>query len=765
MRALRRRWLVAVAATLVAIGLTIVGSYYLRPKQIRQRDERVAHRPEAPPDLEKLRDQFSAARAAFNEKDYAGAANRLAAFSFHGRDVEDYRLYYLGRSLQQANDHPKARRTFALLWQRETHAVIADDAGARLAGLYAEIADARAAARVSEDLADRTSLPNNAAAARWGAVQAYLLRGDVAAALEASRSTAIRSPRAPQAADALAVARSINGVPANGTIPMTPAERLERGVALLRDGDPQSAWDELTSLEPAAPESLRAAITLNRGLALNQLRRYEDSNKLLEPLSGGAFKYSIPALYTAAKNYSVLSAITNPIVIKQVTVRQKVGTVKSRVGKGKKRRTVTKPKYANVKKNVQLVDLAKKAKKESYDKLASERLRDLLLVKEVAPQVRLDTLNALIGIAEAKHQDEYEQQLIGEVVKLRPFDDPGLQHFWDKAWAAYARGDLNGAKPLFRFIADTYGNPNVRRQSDYWYARTIERLGDKAGAASIYQRIANAPYEDVYALHAENRGAKRTARPTTNPTAANRPDWRDIAEKSMPHELRLAYELTALQDFSDAAAELQRNASAANQRFADALAAEKLSNDGNGVEMYKALRRAWPLLATVEQDSVPPYFLKMYYPVKWENVIKKNAEKNGLDPYFVMALILQESYWNPRAKSRVGATGLMQLMPATGEELGRQLHGIFSSTRLTNPETNIEIGTFYLKHLMQIFNNNPQLVAASYNAGQGNVLKWRRGAPRKPMDEFLESIPFAETRNYVKRVTMLRSAYTRIAPQ
>jgi soluble lytic murein transglycosylase len=128
-----------------------------------------------------------------------------------------------------------------------------------------------------------------------------------------------------------------------------------------------------------------------------------------------------------------------------------------------------------------------------------------------------------------------------------------------------------------------------------------------------------------------------------------------------------------------------------------------------------------------------------------------------------MALILQESYYDPHAKSRVGATGLMQIMPATGAELGAQIHPLFSVKRLTDPTTNIEIGTYFLQHLMSLFNNNPQLVAASFNAGQGNVLKWRRGAPHKPMDEFLESIPFSETRNYVKRVTILRSAYSRIA--
>jgi soluble lytic murein transglycosylase len=129
-----------------------------------------------------------------------------------------------------------------------------------------------------------------------------------------------------------------------------------------------------------------------------------------------------------------------------------------------------------------------------------------------------------------------------------------------------------------------------------------------------------------------------------------------------------------------------------------------------------------------------------------------------------MALILQESYYNPKARSGVGATGLMQIMPATGKELGKKLHGVFSVTHLEDPETNIELGTYYISTLVRLFGNNDYLAVASYNAGQGNVAKWRRAAPGKPMDEFLESIPFPETRNYVKRVTMLRSSYARIAP-
>ena len=125
-----------------------------------------------------------------------------------------------------------------------------------------------------------------------------------------------------------------------------------------------------------------------------------------------------------------------------------------------------------------------------------------------------------------------------------------------------------------------------------------------------------------------------------------------------------------------------------------------------------------------------------------------------------MGLIHQESYYNAKARSVVGATGLMQLMPSTGKELAQRLH---TSSNLENPDTNIRLGTYYFRMLVDMFNGAVNLAIASYNAGQGNVLRWKRGAPGKPMDEFLESIPFPETRNYVKRVNMLAASYRRLA--
>jgi len=750
MRAPRRKRLVlAISLSLIA-ALVAAGVWWrVLPHRPRHRVEgRVPQKPEAPPDLAKLRDQFVSALDALHRNDGATAMQTLSSFNFGSRAVEQYRLYYLAKAQQAAKRDDLARLTYAKLIARDPKLVPADDAATNLAQLYAN----------SGDWFHAGELHGSTPGARWAAVEARFDHGDLAGAFYEAREIAIKAPTSDQAGYGLAFARQVSGIPKGGTIILDADERLERGVNLLRDNDPKTALAELNVLQPVAPKSIEAAVSLNRGMAMFQQHQYEDAVKVFDSLAGGAYDFAVPAIYHASQAYRALAASINPIVIKTVVQKQKVGTIK--VKKGKK--LIAKPKYANVKKNIQLIDLAKKAKKEEYDRLATERLKDLLQITAVPRDIRLDALNQLAAIAEQKNQDDYLQQLVGEIVKIEPFQDPGLQHFWDKAWGAYARGDYNGAKTLFRFIADTYGNPNVKRQSDYWYARTVERLGAKPEAAAIYTRLAASPYEDLYATYAEAHGAKWHT-PPDNPLKTNRPDWSDIAEKEMPQELRLAYELTALTDMRDAVAEIRKNANSGNQMYANALLADYYNTAGSLEPMYRTLRLAFPRLATVEQDSVPPYFLRLYYPIHYADAIKKNASRNGLDPYLVMALILQESYFNPRAKSPVGALGLMQLMPATGQELGRQLHGIFSVTRLTDPITNIEIGTVYLKHLIALFGGETRLAVASYNAGQGNVAKWRRAAPKKPMDEFLESMPFAETRNYVKRVTLLRSAYARMA--
>jgi soluble lytic murein transglycosylase-like protein len=741
----RRRWVVTVVVVLVPVMAVITLLFLLRPHLGLNREFVVPPVPQAPPDLEKLRPTFDAGLNALRRGDGAEAVMQFSSFTFGRRTVDQYRLYYLANACQLGGDRGRARATLAQLWRHRPPFVVQTDAGLNLGGLYATIADWRHAAAVYDDVAVLADNSAIAASARWSAIDSSFARGDIASVLYDARAIAIRNPRAAQALHAVELVRALTGVAKDAPINLSDAERLTRAVSFLRDGDPQNALDELNALETSGVSSdLRLPLQLNRGLALNQLHRFEESTKVLDALASGPYRIAIPAIFTASQNYRLLASSINPIVTKTIVVRVKA--------KGKK-------KAARVKRIVQLVDLAKKAKRDEFERLSTERLKDLLPLP-LADEVRIDVLNTLIGQAEAKNQDDYEQELIVQLAKLDPSQEAGLQHFWDKAWAAYARDDLNGARELLAFVRDSYRSPNTRRQAMYWYARCGERLGKKAEAAATYHELASAPYDDIYTIEAEKRGANRPAS-SVNPLTGNRPDWRDIAEQSMPRELRLGYELTALSDFRDAQQEIDKNRSRTNQPYADALLADLYHASGNTIPMLKTLRSAFPALATVEQDSVPPYFLKMYYPLKYDDWIRKYASKSGVDPYTIMGLIHQESYYNPSAKSQVGATGLMQLMPATGRELAANIH---IAPHLDNPETNIRLGTAHFKMLVNLFNGSNEMAIAAYNAGQGRVLQWRRAAPGKPMDEFIEAIPYRETRTYVKHVVMLTSTYKRMYP-
>jgi soluble lytic murein transglycosylase-like protein len=755
---LRRKRVFWVVLVVVLASLGAATFFYTRDRieAAAGGDEAEApEKPQAPPDLQKLRAQYTAGVQALQRDDGAEAVRQLSSFDFGPRAVEEYRLYYLANAYELTGNALAARLTLAKLWRRDPRLIHANDAGFHLAGLYSSAGHAALSADVYTAIARRADVPAVAAAARWNATGQFLRAGDVAGALFNARDILIHYPRSDHAKEAATLFRALSGLADNAPLPLTQSERLDRAIALMRSNDSQTALEELTAMQQTQ------SVQLQRGIALAFLRRYEDSNKVLEPLTSGPFKIAIPALRTTAKNYAIVASAINPIVIKNVKEKKKTGTVKVRVGKGKKRRTVTKPKYQTVTRQVKLVDLPKKNKKDEYERLASERLKDLLSLEQIDDGLRLETLNTLISRAEAKNQDAYVQELVPQVIRIDPNADPALQHFWDKAWAAYSRGDLAGARKLFRFIADTYTHPNVRRQSEYWFARTLERQGQKEQASAIYQKLASAPYADLYALHAVTRGAKREEN-KTNPLKKGGDDWTQIAEKQMPRELQLAYELTALASMREATLEIRKNARRENVRFAEALMADVHHSNGDEVLMYRSLRRAYPQLATVEQDSAPAYFLRMYYPLKYGDEINEYAKERGLDPNLVRALILQESYYNPKAKSGVGATGLMQLMPPTAKEHAGRLRIPFAVSRLENPEVNVRLGTYHLRMLLNMFSGNVYLAVASYNAGQGNVLKWRRAAPRKPVDEFLESIPFQETRNYVKRVTMLRSSYSRL---
>lgn len=160
----------------------------------------------------------------------------------------------------------------------------------------------------------------------------------------------------------------------------------------------------------------------------------------------------------------------------------------------------------------------------------------------------------------------------------------------------------------------------------------------------------------------------------------------------------------------------------------------------------------FPAIRTISQAQ---YWddLDIRFPMAYQSALTREARNRDLHSSWVFAITRQESAFMADAKSHVGATGLMQLMPATARETARRFGIPMSSTQqLLNPNVNIQLGAAYLRQLYGQFNGNRVLASAAYNGGGGNVRKWLRGADHLPADVWIETIPFDETRQYVQNV-------------
>jgi soluble lytic murein transglycosylase len=152
------------------------------------------------------------------------------------------------------------------------------------------------------------------------------------------------------------------------------------------------------------------------------------------------------------------------------------------------------------------------------------------------------------------------------------------------------------------------------------------------------------------------------------------------------------------------------------------------------------------------RSSEPGWWVRLWYPLRYDAIVRGHARNYRLDPALLAAVIYQESKFRAHARSSSGAIGLMQLLPSTAKGIAVHTGGSrFRVADLDNPEINVRYGAWYLRHLIDKYGNEATGLAA-YNAGQENVDRWRAEG---------RGIVFAETRHYVKRVEHLKTLYRR----
>ncbi|MCC1482433.1 lytic transglycosylase domain-containing protein [Roseibaca sp. Y0-43] len=299
----------------------------------------------------------------------------------------------------------------------------------------------------------------------------------------------------------------------------------------------------------------------------------------------------------------------------------------------------------------------------------------------------------------------------------------------------------------FRALRVRVSSPISLGRAGFWEGRAHERLGDAISAQAAYEFAAEHQTAYYGQLAADRLGLTLDPMLIDGPSY---PDWRDTA-LAQSELLRAAQLLYDSGDWYEA------------RRFLMHLAEQLSTEPELGALSDLALAWGEPNFAlkiakiAVQEGIVLP---RAYFPVPQD-------ERRGLTAPddLVLAVTRRESEFDPRARSRADARGLMQLLPGTGEMMARKLNVAFSPSDLTqDPVLNMRLGAAYLSQLRDEFGPSLGLVAAGYNAGPGRPRSWvgEIGDPRNPQVDFVtwvERVPFAETRNYIMRVAESQVVY------
>jgi soluble lytic murein transglycosylase len=190
------------------------------------------------------------------------------------------------------------------------------------------------------------------------------------------------------------------------------------------------------------------------------------------------------------------------------------------------------------------------------------------------------------------------------------------------------------------------------------------------------------------------------------------------------------------------------------------LALEAANIAGSEAGAYRGLRTIKALAPDYllwSFDTAPDRFWRAAFPMPWREAVEANSRERSLDPFVVAALIRQESEWNPTVVSSARAYGLMQVLPSTGRQLGAS-----PASRLFEPEVNLRIGTRHLKAMLDSFDGRWEPTLAAYNAGKTRAVAWLGWGEFREPAEFIETIPFSETRAYVQIVLRNAAIYRRL---
>ncbi len=341
---------------------------------------------------------------------------------------------------------------------------------------------------------------------------------------------------------------------------------------------------------------------------------------------------------------------------------------------------------------------------------------------------------------------------------------------WKVCWRAWL-DDSRQRRQLLTDHVERFPGAPTAAAALYWMGRLHEQEMLPAEAQGYYRAIVEAFPHFYYALLARERlgtyDGGRIARKVAGEIHDRLPDRRKLSSEPIEATRALIERgvvLDALGLSDDATEALRRvDYRQPDSHLAGLHLGRLHSKRDEHFLALRAMKRYVFGYLRFPLESLDNEYWRYLFPLGWEDRLRARSERHNLDPYLVAALIRQESEFHAGARSRAGALGLMQIMPGTGRTLFRRL-GIprFSSRKLTLPDVSLRLGTFHLKEVLAEFDGDLEKALAGYNAGENRIADWMELGPFEEPAEFVETIPFTETRGYVQAVLRNRAMYERL---
>jgi len=365
-----------------------------------------------------------------------------------------------------------------------------------------------------------------------------------------------------------------------------------------------------------------------------------------------------------------------------------------------------------------------------------------------------------------KHDPQQATYHYALLVKLFPKSLYAPSAHWRAAWMNYRQHNYAEAARLMEEQIQMFGGGIEIPGALYWRGRIYEDEEKDFGQAVNYYHALSTSYINSYyaGLARQRLNVLKTQTASVAPAAAlsavhvpEVPDLTGELPENEPHLIKARLLANAaLNEYIGP--EVQ--ASDTSSEWGALAQAEIYSSYGETTRAIQSMKHSGILFFSLPLDEVPTVYWKLLFPQPYWADLTANSQKNGLDPFLVASLIRQESEFNAGVVSHANAWGLMQLLPSVGKAAAK-IQGIkhFDANMLLNPTTNLQLGTLNLREVMDRFGGQAEYALAAYNAGDVPVRQWIAVGDYKDIAEFVESIPYSETREYVQAILRNREIY------